>query len=544
MVRGHARWRLGLAAAAAGVAALVTAGLLPAAERTPAMEQPRVMPAAPEAPERPRMPGGPLIAAPESGAQLRGVVRVQVEWPDPMGYVMFRVNESFAYATTAPFEMRWDTSTAPDGEHVVRVDAYDASARYAGSSSIRVVVRNAIDAPAEGVLLSVRYREHDALTRRIRARGELGALRSGEALPAGFEVLAGDLQAEVTQSVLDTRYEGVSALVRNRLRTGSLTAGGTRQDLPGVGQYAMVQISRNGLTVPTGAGGRPRVGLGEISTTLPDYPVVPGEQWQGPVGVVCDLYTQQAIFVPARHVFEGLRWFQGRECGVITSSYRIAEVPLYDAARQAASAVGVGSYRLELTQMGGTRGTRMRGGMAGMGMRAGGRAQVGGPAGMGAIGAMRGPQAGAVGRGAPGAPAAAAAPREVSRVRLTGLEGTRQTFVAHETGRVVSIQDTILGKVEFRAGLSASAAGTPGYRMELTQMAGGPRAGGMGMRGGIGMRGGMAGRPGTATRGPGAGVTAPGQTQPPGTAPSQPTGTVLPPSLDYGFELTSELTAR
>ena len=133
---------------------------------------------------------GVEIVSPEQGAKLRGTALVKVDYQNPMGYVMFRIGDRFAYATTPPYEMRWDTTSALDGQHVISADAYDGSARYAGSASISVMVENSIPTPPDGVLLTVRFDEHDLLARVITARGELSALQADEALPTGFEALA------------------------------------------------------------------------------------------------------------------------------------------------------------------------------------------------------------------------------------------------------------------------------------------------------------------------------------------------------------------
>ena len=362
MGRLSARWRMlgaiGMAALFAGAgggllsAAERRAAPIPKATRGEAEEAPAAV-AAPTLLEAPAYSGGVEITSPEPGAKLRGTTRVKVDWENPLGYVIFRVDDRFAYATTPPFEMKWDTSSAADGPHVVAVDAYDASARYAGGASIGLTVENTISTPPEGVLLAVKFDEHDMMERTVSARGELGPLRSDEALPAGFDVLEGDLRASLSVSVMDAFYEGTSALVRSRLRNAALVTDGTSQSAPDVGRYVMLQVSRNGLAVPeASASSKPRLGLAEISLALRDFPVLPGDTWRSPIGVVCDLYTRRGVYVQGRHVFEGLRWYRGHECAVISSSYSISELPLYwQATRETASAVGASAMGMtvELT---------------------------------------------------------------------------------------------------------------------------------------------------------------------------------------------------
>ncbi len=526
---------------------------------------------APKAPEA-APEGGVEITSPESEAKLRGVAVITASSPTTSGYVVFRVDGEFTYATTSPFKMRWDTSTATDGSHIVHVDSYDTSGNFTGSSSIKVEVENAIATPEGGVLLTVKYDERDVLSRALVGRGELAALRADQVLPAGFDVLTGDLRADLNQTVLDAYYEGVSALIRNRLRTASLISEGVRQSVPEVGQYAMVQVSRNGLAVPaSSATARPRIGVGEMSLAFADYPVSPGDTWESPIGVVTDLYKRQAYYVQATHRFDGLRWYRGRECAVVTSTYSIPEVPLISRAatpqpQQTASAAGLA---LQLTGGrrgggGGMRGGGGRGGGGG-GMRGGG-GRGGGMRGGGGRGGGRGGGArggggrggggrGAGGRGggqAGGAAAGRPAASSLDSARLVDLVGERRTIVTRESGRVMHLEDTIQGKIEFRVAAGAtqraSAAGVIGNAtVELTGgMRGGGGRGGGG-RGGGGRGGGMrggggggrgGGRGGGARGGGGRGG---GRAGAAGGAQGAPAARQVPSSLDYGFRLASDL---
>ncbi len=536
MSRRLARWRLFLAMTAAIALAAISAGMLWGAKTTPKKTPAKAAPAAPAKPApkaEPAMPALPQpaegieITSPESGAKLRGIATVRVGWKDPTGYVIYRVDGQFAYATTRPYEMRWDSSTTTDDEHVLTADAYDSSGVYQGTSSVKVVVENAIPTPPEGVLLQVRFKEDDLFTRRFEGKSEIGALSSNQMLPAGFDVLGGDLRCDLTQSVMDTFYEGSSALVRNRVREGSITVGGVRTNLPETGQYAMVQISRNGLTVPaTAAVTRPRIGLGEVSLALPDIPVFPGDQWESPVGAVCDVYTRRVVFVQAQHTFEGLRWFRGRECAVITSSYSLAALPLYGAAaQQTASAAGEIGPRLrtELTGMRAERG----------GARAARRQTTGSTA-----------RASAPGAAAPGqgTRARGAAALTLAIARLTDVKGTRRTYLTTVSGRVLHTEDTVMGKVEFRAGgQQASARGASVYSVELT---GRMREGGGGSEG-SGARGrGMRARASTAGQRQTRAAQTSRAAQPGRTQGAASAATEYPPSLDYALTLTGDLVIQ
>ena len=541
MVRRQAQWRLGwavvmMAAVALGSIGLVHAGqrrkLKPAAKPAPKAAKPAPAPA----PAQPAVTsGGVEIISPESEAKIRGVATVRVAWPNAKGYVVFRVDDRFLFASTGPYMMKWDTSNLPDGEHVLSVDGFDGQGNFEGSSSIKVTVQNTIPTPENGVLLAVRFGSEDMLNRVVNARAELSAMTAEEALPTGYESLAGSLKGNLTQTVMDPFYQGTSVLLRNRLKDGWLTVSNVRSTLPDVGQYAMVQVSRNGLVIPSvTAVRRTRIPFGEVSLALADYPVYSGDTWQSPLGAVVDLYSRRTIYVQAQHTFEGLRWYNGRECAMVTSIYSIPTVTLYEVGRAQAGLSGTAGYSLQLTQM--------RSGMGGRGGGGGGRGggRRGGTA--GAAAATRGAAragAGQAGRGA-------AAQGQLQSVKLVDLQGQRVTYLARRSGRVIHTEDTVKGRIEFRtAGATSSArALTGGYAVELTQMRGGMGGRGGGMGGGGGGRGGAraAGRAAAAQAG-GAGRS--GRAAQPATAGQRPAGpTRYPASLDYGFRLSTELVAK
>ena len=560
MGKRSAPWRLLGACMAAALFASAGAGLLMAATRggrsasrkpasraaqaKPKAKAPAVPAAVPTvvAPAQPSSGGEVEIIAPEQGASLRGTAVIRGSYSNPMGYVIFRIDGEFAYATTPPFQMKWDTTSALDGQHVISIDAYDGSARYVGSASISVVIENAIPTPPDGVLLTVRFDEHDMLARAITARGELSALAADEALPPGFEALSGEFRAEVTTSVMDTFYEGATTLVRSRLRTAALTLGGRMSSTSDVGQYEMLQVSRNGLAVPVAtATAKPRVGLAEMSFALRDFPVVPGDTWESPIGAVCDLYSRRAVFVEGQHVFEGLRWFRGRECAVITSIYAIPELPIYSPAlaqqpAQQARADQLVSPAYQVVLTGGMRGGGGRGGRGG-GMR-GGRGSGGGMRGGmgggrgGAAGGGRGGRGGAVGGAGGQRPGAAA---QVQSARLVDLQGTRRTYLTR-TGRVLHTEDTILGQVQFVSGSQVARSAGGGFAVELTGMGGMRGGGGRGGRGGGGGMGGGRGARGGAAQGGRAGRA--------GQAPGAAGPKSIPAKLDYGFRMTTDLIAQ
>ena len=485
--------------------------------------------------------GGVEIVAPTAEAKIRGVTTVRVAWSDHAGYVLFRVDDKFLYSSIAPYQMAWDTSDLEDGSHVLSVDAFDNQGKYQGSSSLQLNVVNTIATPASGVLLSVRFGSEDKLTRQIAARGELARLNSGEVLPAGYNALAGSLQGKLTQFVVEPFYQGTSVLLRNRLKEGWLTVGNVRTSLASVGQYAMVQVPRSGLVVPQlTALRRTRLSFGEISLALKDYPMFVGDTWESPIGAIPDLITKQTVYVQAQHTFEGLRWYGGTECAMITSNYTLPEISLYDIARDTTARTQTqpgGQTRSRMQQGQALPSpfivalTQMRGGMGGGGMRGG----MGGGMGGGMRGGQQGGQQGAGARqgGQTGGTRQATGPGVLQTAKLVDLQGTRTTYLARRDGRVVHTEDTIRGRVEFRSAQTASLP-LSRFSVGLTQMRGG--MGGGGMRGGMGgqgggMRGGMGGQGGQQGR--------QGGTRAGGTVTAAPVVTRYPTSVDYGFRLTT-----
>ena len=268
--------------------------------------------------------------APKTDAKLRGVSTVQATCPSSIGYVLFRVDDKFVYAWAPPYKMRWDTSSVTDGTHVLSIDAFDTQAKFQGSSSIRVEVKNSIDAPSGGVLLAVRFGGEDMVIRSVSAHGELATLGDGETLPPGCAQVTGSLSESLGQTVMDPFYQGNSVLLRNRIKDGWLSANNTRTSLTAVGEYAMVQVSRNGLTIPQLTSVHTtRIAPGELSLALPDYPVLTGDTWQSPIAVMPVVYAKRTFYVQAQHTFEGLRWYMDQECAVITSTFTLPGIQLF-----------------------------------------------------------------------------------------------------------------------------------------------------------------------------------------------------------------------
>ena len=84
------------------------------------------------------------ITAPQDGSFVRGTVLIQVSATDNIGVdrVEFYVDDTLVCTDAeAPYEFEWNTTTWPDGEHIVKAVAYDLAGNKA-EESISVVVDN------------------------------------------------------------------------------------------------------------------------------------------------------------------------------------------------------------------------------------------------------------------------------------------------------------------------------------------------------------------------------------------------------------------
>ena len=91
------------------------------------------------------------ITTPANGATVSGVVMVRANASDNRGVsgVQFRVDGANAGAEDAgaPYEIPWDTSTAPNGSHALSAVARDAAGNSAASATVTVTVANGVPPP-------------------------------------------------------------------------------------------------------------------------------------------------------------------------------------------------------------------------------------------------------------------------------------------------------------------------------------------------------------------------------------------------------------
>lgn len=93
------------------------------------------------------------ITAPANGATVSGTILVKASAADNRGVagVQFRLDGADAGAedTSAPYEITWDTTTAPNGSHTISAVARDAAGNRATSAPVTVTVANGVPPSAQ-----------------------------------------------------------------------------------------------------------------------------------------------------------------------------------------------------------------------------------------------------------------------------------------------------------------------------------------------------------------------------------------------------------
>jgi len=433
------------------------------------------------------------FTTPRPGAIARGVLSVNVAGLNRDGYIVFRIDNQFAYATIYPYKMRWDTQGAADGEHVIQASGFTAGKKSVGSINLKIRVQNRITnaIPPQGIKLAMKFLEGGTIQRTVEGVAEVVGLGPELKLPSNLIGLQGRLYAKFRQSVVNINPLDRSALVRTTVRQGTLSAGDIEIEIAETDHYGITNLLPNGLELtPTAQSRRPSIGLGEISLALPSGPIREGMSWTSAMRVVPDLVQRNSIEVEGRHTFEGLWWMMGRKCARISSLYEIGEVALTDQATQQLSQARPGeTYSLQLTQ--GRRGGGMRGG----GSRGRGGGQTLGQTSLRGGRTNTSSRAGqpTTGQPATATPTAPAPPSILAR--LTGLTGSRTTWIDIERGIVVQVQDQINGTLVLATAATENAPSTStgeeeaittsslpqpaaqNYEFQLTQR-GGSRGGG------------------------------------------------------------------
>src|SRR5207249_1916412 len=91
-------------------------------------------------------PPSVTLTAPSDGANLSGTVSVSADASDNVGVVgvQFLLDNLAlgAEATSAPFTIPWDTTTAGNGTHILKARARDATGNATVSSGVSVTVSN------------------------------------------------------------------------------------------------------------------------------------------------------------------------------------------------------------------------------------------------------------------------------------------------------------------------------------------------------------------------------------------------------------------
>lgn len=90
------------------------------------------------------------ISSPTDGAEVSGTITVAATAADNVGVsqVVFSVDDTAIGADeTAPYEISWDTTALPDGDHVLTATAFDAAGNTGNAASVTVTIDNSAPAP-------------------------------------------------------------------------------------------------------------------------------------------------------------------------------------------------------------------------------------------------------------------------------------------------------------------------------------------------------------------------------------------------------------
>lgn len=388
------------------------------------------------------------LVLPEASKAIRGILEVNAAGVEQGGYVIFRIDREFAYATTAPFRMRWDTAGAEDGMHIIQVAGFSAERAQLGTASAMVRIQNQVlgAVPPEGLALEVRIREGQTIVRNVEGESSIAGLGLQAGLPKNLQGLQGRLFARFSQSAVEINPVDNSAIVRTNVRMGLLTTDQAETELQEKGHYGMVTMRSTGLEMPPSPESRrPRIGLGEISLDLPTGPLHEGMSWVSPMRVVADLVERGSYEVQGTHTFEGVWWLKGRKCARISSLYEIGEILITGSG--AAQTAGLPEQGFALEHTGGV----------GMGVFMQRSGQTGAA-----------PRTGTAGAGLPTAPRVnrpgttpTPAPEATLYARLTGLSGFRATWIDIERKVVVRTEDHITGTLVLQSATGETVPGFP-----------------------------------------------------------------------------------
>ncbi len=293
------------------------------------------------------------IVRPQEGAIVREVV--QVRFPrnsvPPGGFIGVSIDGKFHEAVSTGslgqdesrdhYIYYWDTKklNVPDGEHMIELTLYasEGAQRILGRSSVKVVVENAIQPPAEGIQLRYRW---SPLGRTVRYNINYTVKESTEIKYTGLtpeETLLADLRGKGDLYILDQRENLtlISWILIPPLIEGysgqysALTAENfapVYQEVDAFGrlQYQMVRLE-----------GSQRyqfyyVWAGDLAV-FPPRRLRPGDRWAGQItlgnpirtgGTTEGIQTQ----IPATATLERFEWERGYKCAKVVYEFS-GEVP-------------------------------------------------------------------------------------------------------------------------------------------------------------------------------------------------------------------------
>jgi Tol biopolymer transport system component len=316
----------------------------PAVSRSAAQKRPAASPlapikvvAAPAASPAPAAEEPVRILSPVDGSSVRQTIRVAAAKKNLEGYVVFQVDGAFQYATTAPFEWKWDTRSiwkgdadvpTADKEYTISSIGFGPMGEREGQIQVKVKIQNGIDPNAlgpDGTMLRLRFIPERIQRKKIEADSRFAGMTD---VPQWVKSLEAHLLGELEQEVESVTRDGTTATLVTRLKEDTtLAIGGIATAIPEVQRSARTTAMAAGNIVASmAAAAQHRITLGEIYTKLPSKSVRVKDTWTAPMTFIVDLSTRQLYEAAGTHEIAELKWMQDTEALRIRS---IAALPSF-----------------------------------------------------------------------------------------------------------------------------------------------------------------------------------------------------------------------
>jgi Tol biopolymer transport system component len=298
----------------------------PAAQKRPAASPlaPIKVVAAPAASPAPAAEEPVRILSPVDGSSVRQTIRVAAAKKNIEGYVVFQVDGAFQYATTAPFEWKWDTRSiwkgdgdvpTDDKEYTISSIGFGPMGEREGHVQVKVKIQNGIDSNAlgpDGTMLRLRFIPERIQRKKIEADSRFAGMTD---VPQWLKSLEAHLLGELDQEVESVTRDGTTATLVTRLKEDTtLAIGGVATAIPEIQRSARTTaMSAGNIVASMAAAAQHRITLGEIYTKLPSRSVRVKDTWTAPMTFIVDLSTRQLYEAAGTHEIAELKWMQDTE---------------------------------------------------------------------------------------------------------------------------------------------------------------------------------------------------------------------------------------